>query len=239
MLKPTEELIATRVENLLNQVKTEFARTCIRNIRTACTKLLELKSPITVASVGGYIEDVDHQSFLESHNGRTGPKAQSIRNNSDFKNLVVMYSELQSQSKKNILPTAKSSANPTYPTEGLDKKTRHYIDMLHAQIESDENTIKTLKQSIKQDEGLLLVNDAIKNTCDSNKIEHITKVKDDLKNEVIRRIMMLPELHPEAFELKERNGKVALYTASQTNPIRIISSKEWSALTQEFFEEKI
>lgn len=236
MLKLTEESVATRVEDLLNQAKTEFAKTCIRNIRTTCTKLLELKSPITVASVGDYIEDVDHQSFLESHNGRTGPKAQSIRNNKEYKNLVIAYSEIQSQSKK-ASSKPKSSAEPTYPTEGLDQKTRHYIDMLHAQIASDEKTIKTLKQSIKQDEGILLVNDAIKNTRNSNKIEHITKVGDDLKNEVLKRIMMLSEMHPEAFELRERNGKVALYTASKTNPIKIISSKEWSTLNLEFFKE--
>ena len=236
MIKVTEESIEAQIKSLLSQAKTEFAKSCIRNIRTTCKKLLELKSPITVASVGNYIDDVDHKSFLESHNGRTGPKEQSIRNNKDYKGLVLLYSEIQTNSKK-AESSSKNNTQSTYPTRGLDQKTRHYIDMLHAQIASHENTIQTLKQSIKQDEGILLVNDAIKNTSNSNKVEHITKIGDDLKNQLLKRLMMLSKQHPESFELIERNGKVALYTASKTNPIRIISAKEWSALKQEFFEE--
>ena len=235
MMKVTIESIDARVCELINQAKTEFAKSCIKNIQTACKKLLEVNSPITVTAVGKYIDDVDHQTFLDGSAGRIGPKSQSIRNNKDYKGLVNLYSVFFSQSIKPKPSVSKKLDKPDYPSDGLDQKTRHYIDMLHAQVKSNENTIKTLKQSIKQDEGILLVNDAIKKTNNSNKIEHITKVEESLKDQVIKRILQLSNNHPEAFELKERNNKVALYTASKTNPIKILSAKEWRVLSDEYF----
>jgi hypothetical protein len=135
--QPTAEVL---FEALCKNAGAKFVAT-LGKIKGACDAIVAANGAITYSQVGKVAQEL-----------YGGPKTQSILNNAKHKSYIDTRRQDLSPT---LRPTRQSAATgkpdqPLYPTEGLDFRTRRYIDDLRQRNSLLESAMRELKQHVLQ-----------------------------------------------------------------------------------------
>jgi hypothetical protein len=217
---------------LLEKQKTNISKKSLENIKVACDKLLSLNATITTTSVAEFIADIDNLPILESINNKTPPKKQSIRNNDGFKTFISLYQcDMDNPDKKN---NDNGQAIIKYPSQGLDSKTKAYINMLVHVTEAVKNENKSLSEQLTvmtKTTPISLLESEGAGAGNTNEMALVKPMKaypfsmEDLVS-IVNKIPALAASFPHIFKIVEREGKCAMSIDTPSKTERIFNSKE-------------
>ena len=231
-----ERAEAELFDSIKSQAQTNIAKVTVNNVRKACTIMLGSKAPLYYTSVADFIANVDNCEIFEKVQGKIPPKYQSILNNPLLKSIIDFY---KFQQMDRIAPVKKDvKAADQYPAEGLDTKTKIYINLLRQQIESLRMENNSLAKVIEDDSkssplSLSLSYDAADKQTSASLVLRQDKTVPSLDSIILKKITQLPEDLPDHFQVKSNNQKSALFLCSPSGDKRILSSKEWMHLSKE------
>lgn len=230
-----EKIEAGIFNHIEKKAKTNIAKAAANNVRKACRIMYKNKVALSYSSVAAFIADIDNYELFEKVNGNIPPKRQSIQNNSSLKSIIDTY-KAQQPGRSSSAKT-KVKATNQYPSEGLDIKTKHYINLLRQQVDSLQNENKSLAKLIEDNSksspiSLGLSYDTTEEQAASSLILRRDKSAPNLDSAILNKLSKMPESFPDFFHVKSRNGKSALYIYSPSGDKRIFSSEEWSHLSK-------
>ena len=236
MILDFDKVEAELFNSLETKAKTNIAQAAAKNVRKACRIMHESKANLSYSSVAAFIANVDNYEIFEKINGNVPPKRQSIQNNDFLKSIIDLYKA--QQAGLTSLATKEIKTEKQYPSEGLDAKTKLYIDLLKQQVESFRSESNNLAKAIEDNSksspiGLGLSYDTTENQASASLVLCQDKAAPSLDSVILKKISKLPEEMPEHFQVKSHNGKSALFLCSPSGDKRILSSTEWMHLSKE------
>lgn len=232
-LEKTEVDFCDAIES---KAKTHIAKVAVKNVRKACSIMYKSKAILSYSSVAAFIANIDNYETFEKVNGKTPPKRQSIQNNNCLKSIIDLYKAQQASPPSPIEKGLK--AEKQYPSEGLDAKTKLYINLLRQQVESLRNENKCLAKVIENNSqsspiGLGLSYDTADKKASASLTLFQAKNVPSLDSVILNKIYKLPETMPEHFQVKSHNKKSALFLCNPSGDKRILSSTEWMHISKE------
>lgn len=235
-----EEKESQYFESVAAETMTAMGQVTLSNVRKACRLLQNNDAKISVTRVANFIADIDNYETFEKYKGKIPPKRQSIQNNKRLRSLVALYES--EQAKEGTTSTRQDEAVQSYPSEGLDNKTKVYINLLRQQVDAlraentnlghllEEKSSKapidlSLSYATTREAGL--PNLALVQDIDSNTMEA----------QLMERLANLPVDYADYFAVKTREGRSALFLLSPSGDRRLLNSSEWSFVTQKARDE--